>query len=144
VRQWAKYFAIQTCISNADGSIQTTSGEDYFLYRVPETSGRPDAGRWLLVPWDIEESFASANERLFRSQLPSVRRFLTHPRFAPLYYEALVDLRSGAFSRFETRQRFVLINFLFGFARSTGSTPTSRIASASSTPTCPSKSPRAR
>ncbi|MBI4600854.1 MAG: lamin tail domain-containing protein, partial [Planctomycetes bacterium] len=115
VNEWARYLALQGLLSNPDGSIQTASGEDYFLYRVPFTSRRPDAGKWLLVPWDIEESFRDAGERLFRPQLPSVRRFLTHPRFAPLYYESLVSLRHGAFNRFETRQRFVLIDFLFGF-----------------------------
>ncbi len=115
VNQWARYLAIQSCISNIDGSIQTASGEDYFLYRVPITSGRPDAGLWILAPWDIEESMSTANQQLFSTRLPSVRRFLTHTRFAPLYYANLINLRDGVFSRFETRQRFVLIDFLFGF-----------------------------
>ncbi|HVR74727.1 MAG TPA: lamin tail domain-containing protein [Planctomycetota bacterium] len=113
--QWARYLALQSLMANTDGSIQSSSGEDYLLYRVPETSGRPDSGRWVLIPWDIEETFSNAGEQLFRPSLRSVRRFLTHPRFAPLYYANLVNLRSGAFSRFELRQRFVLIDFLFGF-----------------------------
>ncbi len=115
VDQWARFFALQACLSNADGSIQNRSGEDYSLYHVPPGSTRPDAGRWVLIPWDIEETYENRTEPLFRSQLQTVRRFLTHPRFARLYYCNLLDLRFGVFSRLETRQRFRLIEPLFGF-----------------------------
>jgi hypothetical protein len=112
--QWARYFALQSLVSNSDGSIQNTTGEDYFLYRVPATSGRPDAGKWLLLPWDIEESFSDPEERLFRPQLPAVRRFLLHPRFTPLYYENLATLTDGVFSRTEMRKSLLEIEAVFG------------------------------
>jgi len=115
VEQWARFFAVQACLSNNDGGIQTGTGEDYLLYRVPAVSPRDDAGKWILIPWDIDETFTSATERLFRPDVDAARRFLTHPEFAPLYYAHLVDLTDGAFARFETRQRFVLIDDLFGF-----------------------------
>jgi hypothetical protein len=115
VDEWARFFAAQACISNVDGGIHSTSGEDYFLYKIPDSSPRPNAGKWIIMPWDIEETFQNANEPLFRPSLVTVRRFLTHPQFAPLYYGQLANLRAGAFSRFETRQRFPLINFIFGF-----------------------------
>ena len=116
--EWARYFALQSLISNNDGSIQTGTGEDYLLYRVPATSNRPDAGKWLLVPWDIEESFTDSAERLFRSSLPSVRRFLLHPRFMPLYYEGLTVFRTGVFSRQEMRRSsYPLVQFLIGAAQ---------------------------
>ncbi|MGQ9591114.1 MAG: CotH kinase family protein [Planctomycetota bacterium] len=101
VDEWAHFFAIQAVLSNADGGIWNTNGEDYFLYRVPEPpeSQRPDAGKFLILPWDLEESFADAQERLFRPTLPTVRRFLTHPRFAALYHWHLQRLAKGAFSR---------------------------------------------
>jgi hypothetical protein len=113
--QWARFFAVQACLSNVDGGIYTNSGEDYLLYHVPADSSRVNAGKWLLLPWDIGETFQTATERLFRPDIDAIRRFLTHPAFAPLYYANLLDLRDGAFSRFETRQRFVLIDDLYGF-----------------------------
>ncbi len=113
--QWARFFAVQACLTNNDGGIQTGTGEDYLLYHVPAVSPRDDAGKWILIPWDIDETFTSSTERLFRPDIAAIRRFLTHPEFAPLYYAHLVDLRNGAFARFETRQRFVLIDDLFGF-----------------------------
>jgi hypothetical protein len=111
--QWAQYFAVMACLTNTDGGIWNTNGEDYFLYRVPADSARPDAGKWLILPWDLEETFQDSSERLFRPQLASVRRFLTHPCFAPLYYEELAILRHGVFSRFEMRQRFGPVSIMF-------------------------------
>jgi hypothetical protein len=116
VWQWARFFAAQACISNSDGGIQTGTGEDYFLYKVNADSSRADAGKWVLIPWDLEESYNSATERLFRPDIAAIRRFLTHQRYAPYYYCHLRELREGAYSRRETRQRFRLIDFLFAFA----------------------------
>lgn len=105
VDEWAKFFAIQAALSNADGGIWNTNGEDYFLYHVPDPpeSQRPDAGKFLILPWDLEESFSDPEERLFRPTLPSVRRFLTHPRFAALYHGHLERLVGGPFSRLSMR-----------------------------------------
>ncbi len=116
VSQWARFFAAQSCVANIDGSIQNETGEDYSLYRVPADSGRSDASKWVILPWDIEETFEHGEERdkLFRTILPSFRRFLTHPRFAPLYYCHLIHLRDGVFSQAELSQRFSLIDFEYG------------------------------
>lgn len=116
LQEWARWFGVQSCLTNIDGGIQVNRGDDFFLYRVNADSNRPDAGKWIVIPWDLEEIFTNANEPLFRPQLPPVRRFLTHQLFAPLYYSGLVDLRDGVFSRREMRQRFRLIDSLFGFA----------------------------
>jgi hypothetical protein len=112
-RQWAQFFAIQALLSNTDGGIWNNNGEDYFLYHVPSTSTRSDAGKFILLAWDLEEVFGSANERLFLPQLPAVRRFLTHPRFARLYYDELDLLRSGPFSRPEMRLRFDFVDAMY-------------------------------
>ncbi len=115
VNQWARYFAAQACITNSDGSIHNRTGEDYALYKVPDDSPRDDAGKILLLPWDLEETYESETEPLFRTQLPNIRRFLTHERFAHLYYCNLRNLREGVFSRGESRQRFRLIDFIYSF-----------------------------
>lgn len=115
VHQWMRFFAAMSCIANRDGSIHTRTGEDFFLYRVPENSGKVNAGKWVLLPWDIEESFEQPSQRLFRSEVPAGRRFQTHPRFAPLLYCKLATLRQGPFSRIQMRSRLSLIDFMFSF-----------------------------
>ncbi|MBN1443878.1 MAG: CotH kinase family protein, partial [Planctomycetes bacterium] len=104
--EWARFFAVMACLNNIDGGIWNNNGEDFFLYRVPADSARPDAGKWLIVPWDLEESFGDSEEQLFRPTVPSIVRFLTEPRFARLYYEELDIARRGAFSRAEMQERF--------------------------------------
>jgi hypothetical protein len=115
--QWARFFALQSLLSNIDGSIQTGTGEDYNLYRVPVGSNRPDAGKWLLVPWDVEETFDDPQERLFRTTVAAARRFLLNPRFTGLYYENLDVLRAGVFSRLEMRKRLALVDHLLTTAQ---------------------------
>ncbi len=116
VTQWASFFAVQACLTNRDGGIHSGTGEDYLLYHVPADSGRLNAGKWVLVPWDIEETFTNADERLFRPTVPAIRRFLEHPQYATFYYCELLKLREGAFSRREMRQRYRLIDSVFDFS----------------------------
>ncbi len=113
--EWLRYFALQSFVSNGDGGIYNRAGEDYFLYRVPATSSRPDAGKWLILPWDLDESFSNAAQRFYLFELPSIRRLLTHPRFAPLYYAHIVDIRSGVGERRELKKRLSLLEPLLGF-----------------------------
>ncbi len=113
VRQWARFFAVTACLSNGDGGIWNRTGEDYFLYRVPEDSARPDAGKWLLLAWDIEETFQDADERFFRSDVVSIERFFSVPEHSRLYYEELRRARDGAFSRLQMRQRYGAADLMF-------------------------------
>ncbi|HVR73571.1 MAG TPA: lamin tail domain-containing protein, partial [Planctomycetota bacterium] len=113
VEQWASFFAIQDFITNIDGGIQTQTGEDYFLYRVPDESARPDVGLWLILPWDIEETFSDPNVGLFLPAVAASRRFLRHQAFAPLYLAALNDLRSGAGSRREMRKSYAYAHDIY-------------------------------
>jgi len=106
VRQWARFFALMGLMSNTDGGIWNRTGEDYFIYRVPFDSPRPDAGKWLLLPWDLEETFSDANEELFNSQVNSIERLFDVPEFARLYYDELRRAADGAFSRLQMRQRY--------------------------------------
>lgn len=106
VRQWARFFAVMACLTNTDGGIWNSNGEDYFLYHVPPDSPRADAGKWILLPWDLEETFGDTDERLFLSGVDSIERFFSVPRHARLYYEELRRARDGAFSRLQMRQRY--------------------------------------
>ncbi|MBN1419485.1 MAG: lamin tail domain-containing protein [Planctomycetes bacterium] len=99
VEQWARFFAVQTVISNQEGSIYRDTGDDYFLYF------RPSDGRAMLLPWDMDSVFQNPTERLFRPTLASIRRFLTAPEIAPLYWYHLRDLLAHAFSIEAVRRR---------------------------------------
>ncbi|MBN1441546.1 MAG: lamin tail domain-containing protein [Planctomycetes bacterium] len=112
VEQWAKFFALQSVIANTDGGIWSFDGEDYYLYRVPLESRRPDAGRWVLMSWDVDESLRESSQQLLRSQMPAIRRLLHHRRFAPISYRHLLDLADGVFSRREFRKRLFLVDGL--------------------------------
>ena len=112
-RQWAQFFAVMACLTNTDGGIWNNNGEDYFLYRVPDDSLRADAGKWLLLPWDLEETFTRGDERLFRSDVDAIERFFSVPRLARFYYEELYRLRDGVFSRFEMRKRYAFADRMF-------------------------------
>ena len=112
-RQWARFFAVMGCLSNTDGGIWSGSGEDYFLYRVPAESSRPDAGKWILLPWDLEEVFGNADERLFRSTVNAIERLYGLPENARLYYEELRRAADGAFSRLQMRQRYDSAGLMF-------------------------------
>jgi hypothetical protein len=114
--EWARFFAIEGAVSNNDGAIETNVGEDYLLYKVPAGSPRPDAGKWLIIPWDIEETFTNATERLFRPDVAAIKRFLSNPAFAPLYYANVLDLKDGVFSREEMRKSFYLVQTVFGLS----------------------------
>jgi hypothetical protein len=111
--QWARFFALQSLLANGGRGIWSDSGQGYFLYRVPAGSPRPDAGKFLLLPWDLLGAFGDAGEPLFRPALPAVRRFLTHASFARLFHRELATLVAGAFSRLEMRLRFAPIAAMF-------------------------------
>ena len=113
VRQWARFFAVMACITNSDGGIWNDGGEDYFLYHMPEDADRPDAGKWLILCWDLEETFTGSNERLFRPEADALVRFFSVPEFARLYYEELIKARRGVFSRGQMRQRYGYADVMF-------------------------------
>ncbi len=103
VEEWLRFFAAQACISNNEAGLATDRGDDYFVYF------RPNDGRAVLIPWDLDTCFFSATETLFRPTVVSINRFLTHPAFAPRYYEQLEKLAAGPFSHSENRRREELI-----------------------------------
>ncbi len=84
--EWALFFAAFAALGSTENSILLDNGDDYFLYHgVVED-------RWLLLPWDLDSCFDEADQELFRPSVDSIRRFLQHPRFAPLYWCRLAYL----------------------------------------------------
>jgi len=113
VRQWARFFAVMDCLSNTDGGIWNNNGEDFFIYHVPLESSRPDAGRWLLLPWDLEETFQNENQDLFNSTVDSIERLFSLEDSARLYYDELRRATEGPFSRIQMRQRYDAASLMF-------------------------------
>ncbi len=92
-REWARFFAVHTIIGTQEGGIYRDTGDDYYLYR------RPSDGRFVLIPWDLDDTFANPTERLFRPTLPTIVKFLQHPDFSPHYYAAMKELTGGHFGQ---------------------------------------------
>ncbi len=105
VEEWCLYFAIYACLGSTETGIYNDDGDDYYLYH------RPSDGRWMLFPWDRDSDFSTSEivQALFRPTSPSVRRFLTRPEVAPVYYCVLQDLAGGPFSLREMESRYPLI-----------------------------------
>ncbi len=112
-RQWAQFFALQDTFNNTDGGIWNNNGEDYALYRINDDSNHPQAGKWQLLSWDLEETFRDSDQNLFRVTVPTINRFLRHPRYAGLYYDALRTLQEGPFSRLNMNKQFELFAPMF-------------------------------
>jgi len=80
VDEWLRFFAAQNVVSNQDGNIATSSGEDFFLYR------RPSDGRFIIIPWDLNETFFDPGDGLFRSDSRAVQRLLHHRQLVRKYF----------------------------------------------------------
>ena len=89
--EWAAYFAVNNVLGNDEGGITTDQPDDYFIAQ------RPD-GKFLLVPWDQDSTFNVATLPLFRPRLPSVRRLIAHPRYAPYFHRAVREIMDGHLS----------------------------------------------
>jgi hypothetical protein len=94
--EWAAYFAANHLVGNDERGLNSGVADDYFL------AERPPDGKYLLLPWDQNETFklpALAPFTFRHGRLRAATRFLEHPRFAPLYHRALRELLDGPFSR---------------------------------------------
>ncbi len=107
VEEWVRFFAVHTLLSTQEGGIYRDRGDDYLLYR------RPSDGLWVLIPWDLDDSFQNPTERLFRPTLFQIRRILENPEWSTLYYYHLVELSGTHFSGERMADRFGLLSGLF-------------------------------
>jgi hypothetical protein len=91
VDEWLRFFAVNTALSNQEGSIYNSRGDDYYLYRNPATD------LFEILPWDMDVTFIQADETIFRPELPAIVRLVAHPEFVGRYHQAVRELREGAF-----------------------------------------------
>ncbi len=93
VDEWVRYFAAELVLSNQDGQIATSAGEDYRLYR------RFSDGRWVILPWDTNEvMYTNPAPYFFRMTSAAVLRFLRHPAFMTRYFGAIREQLDGPFT----------------------------------------------
>ena len=92
VNQWVEFFSVFGVLGSTENAIVLNNGDDYFLCH------RLSDDRWVLYPWDLDSVFEEVQQVLFRPTVPSVVRFLQHPRYALRYWCKVQELIDGAFS----------------------------------------------
>ncbi len=105
--EWIRWFALNAVLSNQEGGIHRDTGDDYFMYRPP-------GGRFVLLPWDMDSTYLEPAERIFRPSLPAIRRLITHPDFAPLYFKAVAEVLESCFTPEDIARQAALIEPAFG------------------------------
>jgi hypothetical protein len=98
VREWMRYFAMNTLMDNQETALGTGYGDDYALYE-----GINDP-RFIVLPYDMDSILGSGTrtttrgDGLFRmTSIPALDRLMNQPEFAPLYYEQLEQLAATIF-----------------------------------------------
>lgn len=104
VEEWMLYFALETLVDNketnlANGNNGDGEGDDYFLYFGVEDP------RAQLLPYDLDtilgqgDTAGRVDDSLWRMNAnPVLRRFMTHPDFAPVYFATLQQLADSVFA----------------------------------------------
>ena len=90
VDNWVTYFAANKTLGNTEGGLSFDAGDDYYLYE------RGSDGRFVLIPWDQDSTFADRSMDIYDGRMPRVvRRFLDHPKFARLYQRRVREFLDG-------------------------------------------------
>ncbi len=99
--EWCKYFAMHMILANREGGIYRDTGDDYFLYFNPP--GHANGFDAKMITWDTDSILRDGNETIWRTgnvnnTLASVRNFLRHNAFAPIFVKAIRDLLDNELS----------------------------------------------
>lgn len=96
VREWMRYLAVDTLISDQETNIATGGKGDYALHRGIEDP------RFLMVPYDLDSvmgSFGGITTSILRAtNNAAINRLLKWPEFASIYYEELRRLSDTVFA----------------------------------------------
>ena len=99
VEEWMRYFAVNTLLANQETSLATGVGDDFAMY-----CGKKDP-RFELIVYDMDSVMGLGERTEIYGQglwqmcsLPTVKRFMEHNSYAPLYFRALKELGEGLFS----------------------------------------------
>lgn len=87
VRDWMSVFAVEHIMVNWD-SYGFNRGKNMYTYK-------PQNGRWVMLPWDIDFFMGSVNQDVFATGDPTISRMYNHPPFRRIYFQALQDAATG-------------------------------------------------
>ncbi|MBN1421324.1 MAG: lamin tail domain-containing protein, partial [Planctomycetes bacterium] len=112
VEQWLRFLAAYVPLAIHERCLATDGGDEYFIYR------RPSDGRFVLIPWDFNETFDSreTSQVLFRPTVPAIVRLLQHAYYAPTYLCGVEDMMAGAFAEEVALGRIEAMRGLFAEA----------------------------
>jgi CotH protein/lamin tail-like protein len=101
--QWLRWFALNNLMTSSETTLSTGDGDDYFMY-----FGSDDP-RCILIPHDLDSILdrASTTESIWLghlgssriNDLPEIKRFLQHPKYAGEYYKQFRDLFDTVFAQ---------------------------------------------
>lgn len=91
---WSRYFALHNILGNREGGIYRDTGDDYFLFFNP--AGHVDGYNAKFITWDTDSILRDPNETIWRTgntnnNIASVRNFLRHNAFAPIFVKEIHD-----------------------------------------------------
>lgn len=91
VEEWMRILAMERIVGNWD-SYGYWRGKNMYAYK-------PENGRWVLLPWDIDFVFdvggSGATDGLFGSNAPLMDRLRSFPEFQRAYWRAFEDALAG-------------------------------------------------
>ncbi|MEM7235801.1 MAG: CotH kinase family protein, partial [Planctomycetota bacterium] len=102
VGEWIRWIAANEVLSNQEGGLHRDTGDDYFVYR-------PRGGRYLLLPWDMDSVYLEPEQEIFRPAIPAIRRLITHPDLAPIFYEELRNIVNEHFGEDDIARQLKLL-----------------------------------
>ncbi|MCA9200283.1 MAG: CotH kinase family protein, partial [Planctomycetales bacterium] len=98
VDQWLRYLALDSLLGNLETGLNLGTGDNFWLYR-----GTVDS-RFEIIPHDLDTILGRArvgepNRSIFTyTNVPGLRRLLTHPDLVPRYYQAFLDLMDEVYN----------------------------------------------
>ncbi|MDD8046542.1 MAG: CotH kinase family protein [Verrucomicrobiota bacterium] len=103
IDQLSTFIAVRMVLNDLEGGIWRSSGDDYFLFFPP---GHQPA---ILIPWDFDSTFREADDTIWRTEVPSIRRILRSNHFGPRFVSAIDRILHDQFSEAVLRARFATL-----------------------------------
>ncbi len=100
--EWARWFALHMLLVNREGGIYRDTGDDYYIWFRP--TGAPGGYHATLLAWDLDSTYGGfgttfLQETIWRTAVPSPKRFLRSNAFAGTFVDALADLLDVEFQQ---------------------------------------------
>jgi len=103
VEEWLKVLCVRFLVDDWD-TYGYNRGKNAYIYKpyhrgdeTPQDS--PRSGRWVLIPWDSDLTFANSGAPIVSDQFPDIKRMIQIPRFQRWYFSYYQKLIDGPFSR---------------------------------------------